>query len=118
MTGLHGILPDVFGHRDHPSQALGPPAFRRTQTFPPPFVRRFRDHAVHHDTPLRGIQENAAHHISKTGLGQTTFDGIIQIEEGGYRPPQNFSNMAWFQHIGITVPLQWGSNDSNVVDTG
>src|SRR5450432_1082386 len=40
--GLFAILPDVFGRGDDPRQALRPLAFRRTQAFPPPFVRRLR----------------------------------------------------------------------------
>ena len=36
--GLLAILPDVFGRSNHPRQALGPFAFRGTQTFQPSFI--------------------------------------------------------------------------------
>src|ERR1035437_1152052 len=115
--GLLAILPDVLRDGDDPRQALGPFAFRGTETFPPPFVRRLRDDAVHHGALFGSAGEDAPRHIAEGCLGQAAFDGVIQLQQRCHRltqyavAAQDLSDMAWFQHKYHYTPHS-GSGDT------
>src|SRR5450432_2887006 len=117
--GLFAVLPDVLGDGDDPCQALSPLAFRGTQSFPPPFVRRLRDDPVHHRTLFRSIRKDAPRHVAKGCLGQAAFDSVIQLQYGSHGLAQNavaaqdLSNMTWFQHRYYHT-RQVGSDDAAI----
>ena len=81
-------------------------AFR---TFPPPLVRRLGNDPVHHGALAGGIRKDAPRHVAKGCLGQTAFDGVIQLQDGRHgraqnaAPPEELSNATWFHSAELAV---------------